>query len=196
MNSDDNDNELANKLSAARENSRGYAGFFGGPDKSVRECGVVQSFEEALQADNALFFHGLRSCAKPNDPPDCEAVTEDGTRIAIEVTELVDEAAINAYIKTGQALNGSIWTDEKLYDGLVKRISEKDRCFARLQNPPYPGGYVVVIHTDESDLRRNRVETFLQTHRFQKSEHIDRIFLLLSYDPTIQRCPYFELEQA
>ena len=192
MNADD-EKEIIAKIRAARAKARGYADFFGwATDRDLEEWGVVSSLGESLQADNALFFSNLKQRGRPNDPPDCEAQTDNGERIAIEVTELVDGQAIQAF-KEGRVYDWAEWTKEKFHSVLTERMSKKNECFPKLKEPPYVGGYIVVVHTDEPELSRTVVDAFLAKLRLGKPKHIDRAFLVLSYDPAIGRCPYFEL---
>lgn len=101
MNSDD-EKEIIAEIRAAHAKARGYADFFGwATDRDLEEWGVVSSLGESLQADNALFFSNLVRRGRPKDPPDCEARTESGERLAIEVTELVDGQAIQAFKEGG-----------------------------------------------------------------------------------------------
>src|SRR5690349_15183171 len=94
----DGDPEVLKAMRAARVQARGYADFFGWPQsRDVEEYGVVSALAESRQASGALFFTRLLARGRGNDPPDCEAEDEVGNRIAIEVTELVDAKAINAY---------------------------------------------------------------------------------------------------
>lgn len=192
MNPDD-EKEIIAQIRAARAKARGYADFFGwATDRDLEEWGVVSSLGESLQADNALFFSNLKRRGRPNDPPDCEAQTESGERIAVEVTELVDGQAIQAF-KEGCVYDWAEWTKEKFHLVLTERISKKNECFPKLKDPPYAGGYIVVVHTDEPELSKPIVDTFLANYPLEKPSHIDRVFLVLSYDPAIGRCPYFEL---
>ncbi|MBC7945566.1 MAG: hypothetical protein H7X91_09975 [Burkholderiales bacterium] len=184
--------EIVDLMRAARAKARGYADFFlWSTDRDIEEWGVITSLAESLQLDGALFFSQLRRRGRPNDPPDCEALGSSG-RIAIEVTELVDEDAIRAY-KRGNSYSWADWTKEKFLSSLSALIASKDQRFPLLKEPPYEGGYVVIVHTDEPMLPFGAVNRFLTGHSFEKPKHVDRAFLLLSYDPALQRCPYFEL---
>ncbi len=192
MTSDD-EAEILALMRAARTKARGYADFFGwATDRDLEEWGIVSSLGESLEADNALFFSDLKRRGRPNDPPDCEALNQNGARIAIEVTELVDGDAIRAF-KEGRVYEWAEWTKEKFLSVLAERIARKNDRFPKLKEPPYHGGYVVVVHTDEPMLSRATVETFLANHQFEKPNCVDRAFFVLSYDPAVERCPYFEL---
>jgi hypothetical protein len=191
MNSND-EKQILMQIRAARAKARGYADFFGwATDRDLEEWSVVSSLGESLQTDNALFFSNLKRRGRPNDPPDCEAQTESGERLAIEVTELIDGQAIQAF-KEGHVYDWAEWT-KKFHSVLTERISKKNGCFPKLKEPPYAGRYIVVVHTDEPELSSPVVEAFLANHRLEKPNSIDRAFLVLSYDPAIRRCPYFEL---
>ena len=52
----------------------------------------------------------------------------------------------------------------------------------------------MVVHTDEVMLDRITVETYLASHEFKNLKYLTRVFLLLSYDPAIEMCPYYELK--
>jgi hypothetical protein len=189
----DDEAKIVALMRSARARARGYADFFlWSIDRDMEEWGVVMSLAESLEADDDLFFTSPRRRGRPNDPPDCEATDNVGGRIAIEVTELVDEAAIRAY-KAGEIYNWAEWDKTKFLSALVIAIGYKNRKFPKLKGGPYNGGYVVVIHTDEPMLGPDIVAEFLTGHVFDKPTHIDRVYLLLSYDPSRERCPYFEL---
>ena len=180
-------------MRAARAKARGYADFYAWPiDRDLEELGVVSALAASLQADDALFFSEARSRGRPHDPPDCEAVTLDGARIAIEVTELVDGAAIRAY-KAGARYDWADWDSGKFLAGIAEAIAAKDARFPHLKGAPYEGGYIIIIHTDEPVLSLDLVSMFLSGHHFHKPAHLSRAFLLLSYAPAQERCPYVEL---
>jgi hypothetical protein len=178
---EDDDAEILAAMEAALQKSRGYGDFFSfPPDRDLEEAGVA-------------FYSALKSRGRPNDPPDCEGVDANGSRVAIEVTELVDGAAIRAAKTTGHMCEFREWTKADFLREISLRINAKDRRYPHLKEPPYPGGYVVVIHTDEAMLSRSAVQAYLENHRFPKPQHVSRALLVLSYDPAIQRSPYFEL---
>lgn len=189
----DDEAEIMSLIRAARAKSRGYADFFGwATNRDLEEFGVISALAESLDADDASFFSDLKKRGRPNDPPDCEALSPNGSRIAIEVTELVDGEAIRAF-KEGRIYDCAEWNINKFLSVLAERVAVKDKRFPHLKEPPYDGGYIVVVHSDEPELSRPTVEGFLNDHRLVRPTHIARAFLILSYDPAIGRCPYFEL---
>lgn len=85
-------------MRAAREKARVYADHFGwATNRDIEEWGVGTALAESLENENISLFKNIKRRGRQNDPPDCEALDVDGRRIAIEVTELVDGKAIQAY---------------------------------------------------------------------------------------------------
>lgn len=186
--------EILHLMREAREKVRGYADFFGwGSDRDIEEWGVVTSLAESLETEGKNIFTSLKRRGRPNDPPDCEALDANGSRVAIEVTELVDGKAIQAR-KSGAIYEWADWDKEKFITSLESLISRKDSRFTKLKEPPYEGGYFVVIFTDEPMLDRSTVESYLKGHKFKKPEYLSKAFLLVSYDPGVERCPHYELQ--
>jgi hypothetical protein len=189
----DDEVEILSLMRAARQRSRGYADFFGwAVDRDIEELGVISSLAESMNANGGAFYSNLKVRGRPNDPPDCEGIDQNGARVAIEVTELVDGEAIRAF-KEGRIYDWADWSKEKFISALSDRIDVKDKRFPYLKEPPYDSGYIVVVHTDEPVLSRTAVQNYLEGHSFAKPTYLSRAILVLSYDPVIQRCPYFEL---
>ncbi|WP_404361314.1 hypothetical protein [Methylotuvimicrobium sp. KM1] len=190
----DEEKEILHLMREARNRARGYADFFGwGSDRDIEEWGVVTSLSESLESEGKSLFSSLKRRGRPNDPPDCEALDTEGKRIAIEVTELVDGKAIQAY-KSGAVYEWADWDKAKFISSLEKLLCRKDSRFPELKEPPYDGGYYVVIFTDEPMLDRSTVETYLDGHQFERPEYLTRAFLLVSYDPGVEKCPHYELQ--
>jgi hypothetical protein len=189
----DDEAEILALMRAERKKSRGYADFFGWAiDRDLEESGVISSLVESMAVDGFSLFKNVKSRRRPNDPPDCEATDCNGARVAIEVTELVDGEAIRAF-KEGRVYDWAEWTREKFTSSLAERIHAKDKRYLSLIDPPYDGGYIVVVHTDEPELTRSTVQEYLEGHSIPRPEHVSLVLLVLSYDPAIQRCPYFEV---
>jgi len=194
MMEEDENAEILAAMKAAIDGSRGYAEFFTWPpDRDLEEAGVLESLVESMNLDGIPFYSALKCRGRSNDPPDCEGVDANGARVAIEITELVDGAAIRAAKMTGRKYDFREWTKEAFLSELANRIDAKDARYPYLKEPPYPGGYIVVVHTDEPLLSRSTAQSYLAGHRFPRPTHMSRALLLLSYDLVIQRCPYFEL---
>lgn len=191
--SPEDERAIADALRAARAKARGYADFFGwAPDRDLEERSVAGYLAHSLEAAGAPFFSNIKIRGRGNDPPDLEALDHDGNRLAIEVTELVDGQAIKAH-KAGQPYYSAEWRRTKFLSFLTSLLVAKNAKFSNLKDGPYPGGYLVIAFTDEPELQRETVESFLEGHRFLGLDNVQRAILLLSYDPRLNLCPHFEL---
>lgn len=191
----DDEAEIVELMRQARLRDRGYASFFGWQiDRDLEELGVLKSLAESLEADGKVFFDQIQIRGRGMDPPDLEARDLSGERLAFEITELVDGEAVKAY-KAGRTYDWAEWSKDKFIRELGIRLSGKAKRFPVLKGAPYPGGYVVVVFTDEQELRHSTVREFLARQVFTGIPEVARAFLVLSYDPALERCPYFELQK-
>ncbi len=175
----------------AGQKKRGYSDFFAWPvDRQLEEWAIVDSLKESLEKANAGFFNSLVARGRGNDPPDCEANLFEGGKLGIEVTELVDPAAIMAY-KNGDTGRQAEWGEDKLISSITHRLKAKD-ISTNLKGGPYEL-YMLVIHTDEPVLSFDYTYPLLSKFAFQYYTLIDRAFLLMSYDEKHQCCPFIEL---
>jgi len=173
---------------AARD--RGYASFFDWPERDQKEVGVTLSLFESLLAKERLHYSNLRARGQGKDPPDCEATAPNGRSIGIEVTELVDSQGIkNA--KAGRPYDWATWDKAKLESYLLSRITAKDAS-PGLKGGPYDR-YWVVIHCDEPELNHERAQVLLDGWTGTATTLVDEAFLLFSYDPHHDLCPYIRL---
>jgi hypothetical protein len=190
---DEERSAIAKAMREARQKARGYADFWGWrTNRDLEEYGVIQSLCDSMEVDASLKYFDVIVRGRGKDPPDCEAIDESGLRVAIEITELVDEAAIHAY-KAGRLYDWAAWTREDFVSAVNCLIHTKDGKCTELKDAPYEGGYHLVIFTDEPMLPRTRVEEIVTSQAFDRPKHIARVLLLLSYDPAVERCPYFVL---
>lgn len=173
-----------------KKNHRPHAGHFSWEtERALAEWGVLQEFMNALAHEGNLFFRDARHRGEGQDPPDCEAVSADGGRIGIEITELVDGRSIEA----ARLDKPYDWKDWKgvLVPALEKLVRRKDKP-RDVNGGPY-SQYVLLIFSDEPWLERDYVELSFKEHTFDATALITRAFLLLSYDPFLQRYPCYEL---
>ena len=175
----------------SKQKKRGYSDFFAWPvDRQLEEWAIVDSLKESLEKANAGFFNSLVARGRGIDPPDCEANLFEGGKLGIEVTELVDPAAILAY-KNGDTSQQAEWSEDKLIKSITHRLQAKD-ISTNLKGGPYDQ-YILVIHTDEPLLSFDYTYPLLSNTPFQYYSLIDRAFLLMSYDEKHQCCPFIEL---
>jgi hypothetical protein len=189
----EDEREILALMREARKKDRGYANFFSWPiDRDLEELGVVKSLQEALGRAGTAPFTDIASRGRGEDPPDCEARNASGQRVAIEVTELVNGKAIAAF-KKGDRYAWASWTRKEFLTALTDLIQHKDKRFPKLLGTPYPGGYMVVVHCDETELSASQVAAFMEGARGIACSYITQAYLLLSYDPTLECCPHFLL---
>lgn len=177
-------------IKEAAAGDRGYASFFDWPDRDQKEVGVALSLFESLLAKEGSHYSNLRARGQGNDPPDCEATGPDGKQIGIEVTELVDAEGIKNS-KAGRRYEWATWDKAKVESYLTSRLTAKDRP-GTLQGGPYDR-YWVVIHCDEPELTYDRVQGLLSGWSGATTKLIDDAFLLFSYDPQHELCPFIRL---
>ena len=175
-----------------KANTRPHAGYFAWTsDRTEEEIGVVQSFHESLEHHGQGFFHSYQSRGDGNDPPDCEALSSGGDRIAIEVTELVDSDSIIA-TKSSQSPQWEPYTKKDLCELLGARITKKDNP-REVKGEPYKE-YVLLICCDEPRVLDYNLIEDVRGHAFPGTNLISRAFLLFSYCPREKCCPYIELQ--
>lgn len=178
-------------IDAIKANMRQHAGYFAWPtDRTVEEIGVVQSLYESLEKYGEIFFHTYRSRGENNDPPDCEALTDEGERIALEVTELVDGESVAA-TKRKDDLPWELWTHSEAYELIQARIRKKDSPLV-VKGGPY-SQYVLIIYCDEPRMLDYDLIEHIRTCEFGPTKLLDRVFFLMSYSPWEKSCPFVEL---
>ncbi|EGR4485644.1 hypothetical protein VCSRO29_3441 [Vibrio cholerae] len=174
--------------------TRSHAGYFSWEtDQGIEERGVVECFREALEKNGELFFTGYRSRRQGEDPPDCEAIRTDGKKIAIEITEIVDGKAIAA-ARLHKAFLSKPWTAEQLDQIINTRISKKDKP-SKIYGGPYEE-HILLLCCDEPAILDYGLVEHIKQQSYGKTSTITRVFLLLSYDPRVQCCPYIELQTS
>ena len=180
-----------------REKRRGYADFYHCPlDKSITEIEVMKSFEETMESRSEVLFSRITARGEGMDPPDCEAIDFKQNRVAIEITELVDGEATHKFKlaqKNGHGFDWPEWNKEKFISYVQDRITEKSSRYPKLKGGPYPGGYVIVIYTDEFYITSDMAEGFLEGESFSTTYPCSAYFMV-SYEPKSQTNPYFKLE--
>ena len=138
-----------------------------------------------------------------NDPPDCEIITADGFRIAVEVTELVDESAaklrdklekaspkkrgvwyspqtIRNWIRQGALpRNWAEWDKRKIIDGLTCRVQSKDNA-DNVKGGPY-SRYILLIHCAEYLLTEELMRSACEEVTGMPTKLIDDVYVILAY---------------
>ncbi|HBR22279.1 MAG TPA: hypothetical protein DD713_06910 [Nitrospiraceae bacterium] len=175
-----------------KKNTRQHAGCFSWTSdrhRHIEEVGVVQILHESLEKCGMVFFHSPKSRGDSKYPPDCEALSPNGERVGIEVTELVDSDSIKAS-KCQRHTQQEPWSKSYLLKELRTRINTKD-------NPPQVKGgpysqYLLIIYCDEPRVLHYDLIEYIRSIKFGPTKLLNRIFFLVSSNPWDR--PFIELE--
>jgi hypothetical protein len=168
---------------------RKHSGFFEWPHKGTKELGVVKCLLESLEKAGCCPYSNPHSAKK--DPPDCIAQDKSGNIVGIEVSELVDLETVRDAQKNKSY--PKYWNKKEVLDQIQSIISKKDQ--KKFQGGPY-SRIVLLIFTDETFLERDDAISYLQRHKFVKTNQIDEIYLLFSYGARYRTYPFVKLESA
>lgn len=184
---------LKEELDRITRRQRVYAPFReGGTDAQVELGAVVDLLESMERSGETIYFDPVNAA----NPPDCIAHDIQGERVAIEVTELVCQAAVEANQKADRAAIA------RLEPGvMVHRVWQRLDFLAHLERlletkdgKSYLGGpfdrVALLVHTDEPMLIRSQCEDWLSGHHFGPFKQITEAYLLFSYEPGIGCSPY------
>lgn len=163
---------------------RQYATYFNlGLAREQNEVGAAADLLDSLSGEDRIPVLERSLAARPrgDDPPDCDALTPGGDRIAIEVTELVDGESIRRQVRTGCAPPCE-YSKELFLARLEERLVAKRRNRSELKGGPY-AICILVIHTDEMLLTHEDCRNWLVGHEVERREPWDRVYLLFSYSP-------------
>ena len=172
---------------------RQHASSYNWHDKQQKEKGIVQTFLEHRGETHS--FIDFEMTAEGKDPPDAWVFESEGERTALEITELVNQSAIDAQIHGQQRYSAEQekWSDPEYFqENVNKCVTEKDKKCEKL----FADGRAVqlLLHSDEM-----YVEAFYSEHldsgfkltgtRFQT------VWLLLSYDSFKKTKPLVRLTE-
>jgi hypothetical protein len=169
---------------------RRHASFWNSYKKSVKELGIGSELFSQLQTDLGSTIVAWGLCEK--DPPDIRANLTDQRSVGIEVTELVNEAAIDAQIAnpTRYYTELSRFGLAEAVKALRKILRDKEQKLGSLK------GYanlVLIIHTDEPFVRSDQFLEMPEPIFTERSAVFDVVYLLFSYEPSKQKCPILKL---
>jgi hypothetical protein len=181
-------------LAKAVAAKRGYADFFEWPPKAQKELGILEAFVEGVPAIG-LQVAEARLTPTGEDPPDATAVLASGERVAIELTEFVDEDAVRLQAQRKARDSGDtvwrFWTHEQFWEHLKARVARKDpgKSGPDRKRPEY----WLVVHTDEPGLTLDMVRGYLEAPTPIVVRGLARCFILMSYDPRVGGYPVLQI---
>ena len=163
-----------------------YASFFEWHNKRQKELGVVEELLVALNRATPMGLHSPRKAAP--DPPDCICLDASGKTVAIEVSEVVCQAATGLNAK-GRAVYRR-WQPGELVDQVARVLSAKDR--KTFHGGPFQA-IIACLFTDEPALTVDQATAELSGQRFGPFAQLTAAYLLFSYDPGNQTYPLIKL---
>ncbi len=187
--------ETARKRLQRMEQKRGkrrYASYWEWSDQEVQERGIARDWIEAAEQTELA---ELRSADQ--DPPDCVAYDREGLAVGIEVTELVDQSAIevNQRAETREDRRFRNWMVGSVASAIEGIIREKDS--KNFHGGPY-ARLVLLIHSDEPTIASPSFPLDeLKRRVFPQTRKITEAYLLSSYRSDVSgdgSCDCIELQ--
>lgn len=180
--------QIIKDLQATDRLRRKHASFWNFHRKGPKEFGV---FTEALRRIESDYGAKIESWAACNpDPPDITFQTAN-VRIGVEITELVNELALNAQLHDPAAYSMELlrYGVSEAKSQLKEIVIEKEKKVKSVaQNF---NSLVLLLHTDEPMISSDH---FLDYHLPVPSNIFERIYLLFSHDPAKSGCPIVRLQ--
>lgn len=171
---------------------RQHASYFNWHDKPQKEKGIVQDFLKYWKIHS---FTDLEMTADGADPPDAWVFDSVGERTALEITELVNQSAIDAQIRSNRTYNEERekWSDfEYFQDSVNKRVMEKDNKCDKIFSDGHTAH--LLLHSDE-----DYIDAFYRKHLasgFQLTgTRFQMVWLLLGYNPYKKTTPLVRLTE-
>jgi hypothetical protein len=206
---------LSDELENLAKRWRPYAALSWAPENAWQELEVVRRFAQSTSQERRSTFSDLRKYYHPSGvdlPPDVIGVDEDGKLVAFEVTELVDQAAIEVNARRrrdsgnipalsredGDVVRNwlpvrSEWNEDRLLSALEDIIRNKDRKLAKVPLVEYER-VILLVHTDEPDLGPDEYLEVVRAHRFSRPLNIHEAYLVFSYRPARNGYPTIEMQ--
>lgn len=178
---------LNDKIAYIARKRRVYASIQEGETKQQKEINVVHDLLKSMErSGQPEFFNPQISTL---DPPDCIVRTADDQLVAIEVTELVDQTAVEinqrsdpqaiARFEPG-AMVLRVWSQPDFLARIAELLRKKDTKI--FHGGPF-GRVAVVIHTDEPALQHSECESWLSGHCFGPFRQLTEAYILYNYEP-------------
>ncbi len=189
---DDITREVIEDLSKNDAQIRKHASFWNFHKKSAKELGIFSEIFDRIEQyeDSQITEWGL--CE--SDPPDIFARFANGMYLGVEITELVNQSAIQAQISASQSYDTELFSFDipKAQEAIRKIIEIKERKVSK--STEAFDTFALLIHTDEFLLKSDEFEYEGAKLLKGPSEVFSSVYLLFSYEPDKQECPLIRLE--
>ncbi len=172
----------------ARRQSRGYAtSWEWAPNPKLVELGVTKALAEYLASTEDLSWTSLEAIS--DDPPDALLVSSRGLRVGVEVTEIVDPKFV-AWHRHKKKLGLSYpyhwapWDEDRLRKSVERSILTKDEKLSERHH--LFDQTFVALFTAEPAIDLTLARAAIQNLMIDVN-YIDRAYLILSYDPSVDK---------
>ena len=168
----------------SRAKARGYADYWDWRlDRQRSEMEAAEVLQRFLVLHGEQMSGSLQNVH--SDPPDVLLITDDGRRIGIEVTELVDSDAVRRHrvrVDRGEAIvyDWANWTPNSIAREIHRLAEVKDGKLAKAEC--VVDEWQLAIVTDEGMIDESTARKAVDRCRIQVT-HIGRAFFLLGYNP-------------
>jgi hypothetical protein len=149
--------------------------------KKMKESGIIKALFDSMEANAQGAY--LNPRPGPNSP---DFVAEDlkHNPVAVELTELVSQEAIEANLKGHEIYRD--WRPSEV----INRIEEilKEKGAKSYHGGPY-SKIILVIHTDELVISSREYIPILKNHIFGPLKQIDEVYFIFSYESNSKEFP-------
>ncbi|KZZ75274.1 hypothetical protein A3765_10660 [Oleiphilus sp. HI0130] len=168
------------QIAKLKELKRSHANHYQWHDKTIKELIIGLDFFAQLEES---LGERLINIEPAEDPPDVKITTSKDRVIGVEITELVDQQAIEYSIKGDPRYSEKLvsWNKETTLAALDEIISSKNKkCNQAKENYEC---LVLLIFTSEPRLVSKNLMEYISGHDWQAQENIDAAYILIGYDP-------------
>jgi hypothetical protein len=174
---------IADELDADTRNRRKYAAFFDWrPDKAVKEWDVVCELLNSMHASGDYRYTRVEPV--DDDWPDCVIRDSGGVQVGVEVTEFVDQKAVEM-CERGKNVYRE-WSNQAVREKIEQILISKD---GKAYHGDLYGKLILVIHNDEVELPSFRLFPILDASPFPRPRNFDEAYLICSYEPKLGNSP-------
>ena len=174
---------IADELDAVIRKRRKYSAFFDWPDKKIKEWDVVCELLRSMRA-RGDYRYTNKVESVDDDWPDCVIRDVGGVQVGVEVTELVDQKAIEMCERGNNVYRE--WSDQAVREKVAQILNRKDE---KAHHGDLYGKLILVIHNDEIDLPSFRLFPILDASPFLRTRNIDEAYIICSYEPKLDNAP-------
>lgn len=173
---------LKKEIEKLNQLPRNHASFFNWHDKEIKEIGIATDFFVQLEK---ISDDRLVEIENAEDPPDAKVITQNNEVIGIELTEIVNEKAIEHQIKGDSRYVNEVlkWNKDNTIQEIESIINKKNRLCENV--PEVYERKVLLIFTDEPRLESHKIEEYIQGHTWPEANNFDEIYILTGYEPKV-----------